>query len=177
MLHPEPSPDQVQSESRSVVSDSLRPHGLYSPWNLQARILEWVAFPFSKGSSQPRDQTQASRIARGFFTSWATKEAQEYQKVSLLQGIFLIRELNWGLLHCRWILFFFFFSWRLITLQYCSGFCHTLIWISHGFTCVPHPEPFSHLPPHPIPLDHPSAPALSICLMHQTWTGDLFHIW
>ena len=42
---------------------------------LQARILEWVAFPFSKGSSQPRDQTQVSRIAGGFFTSWATSEA------------------------------------------------------------------------------------------------------
>ena len=41
-------------------------------------------------------------------------------------------------------LFFFpfiFISWRLITVQYCSGFCHTLTWISHGFTCVPHPEP------------------------------------
>ena len=35
---------------------------------LQARILEWVAFPFSKGSSQPRDQTQVSCIAGGFFT-------------------------------------------------------------------------------------------------------------
>ena len=34
---------------------------------------------------------------------------------------------------------FIFISWRLITLQYCSGFCHTLTWISHGFTCVPHP--------------------------------------
>ena len=45
---------------------------------LQARILEWVAFPFSKESFQPRDWTQVSRIARGFFTSWATKEAQEY---------------------------------------------------------------------------------------------------
>ena len=44
---------------------------------LQARILEWVAFPFSRGSSQPRDQTQVSRIAGGFFTSWATREAQE----------------------------------------------------------------------------------------------------
>ena len=40
---------------------------------LQARILEWVAFPFSRGSSQPRDQTQVSRIAGEFFTSWATK--------------------------------------------------------------------------------------------------------
>ena len=35
---------------------------------LQARILEWVAFPFSRGSSQPRDRTQVSRIAGGFFT-------------------------------------------------------------------------------------------------------------
>ena len=36
---------------------------------LQARILEWVAFPFSRGSSQPRDQTQVSCIAGGFFSS------------------------------------------------------------------------------------------------------------
>ena len=42
---------------------------------LQARILEWVAVPFSKGSSQPSDQTQVSLIAGRFFTSWATKEA------------------------------------------------------------------------------------------------------
>ena len=42
---------------------------------LQARILEWVAFPFSRGSSQPRDQTQVSHIACGCFTSWAIREA------------------------------------------------------------------------------------------------------
>ena len=42
---------------------------------LQARILEWVAFPFSRGSSQPRGQTQVSRIAGRLFTSWATGEA------------------------------------------------------------------------------------------------------
>ena len=42
---------------------------------LQARILEWVDFPFSRGSSQPRGQTQVSHIAGGFFTSWATREA------------------------------------------------------------------------------------------------------
>ena len=36
---------------------------------LQARILEWVAFSFSRGSSQPRDRTQVSRIASRFFTS------------------------------------------------------------------------------------------------------------
>ena len=43
---------------------------------LQARILEWVAFTFFRESSQPRDQTQVSRIAGRFFTSWATREAQ-----------------------------------------------------------------------------------------------------
>ena len=43
---------------------------------LQARILEWVAFPFSRGSSQPRDRTQVSCIAGGFFTSWTTRETQ-----------------------------------------------------------------------------------------------------
>ena len=41
-------------------------------------LLEWVAFLFSRGSSQPRDQTQVSRISGGFFISWATREAQEY---------------------------------------------------------------------------------------------------
>ena len=41
---------------------------------------------------------------------------------------------------------FIFISWRLITLQYCSGFCYTLTWISHGFTCIPHPDPPSALP-------------------------------
>ena len=45
---------------------------------LQARILEWVAFPFSRGSSQPKDRTQVSHIAGGFFTIWTTREAQEY---------------------------------------------------------------------------------------------------
>ena len=45
---------------------------------LQVRILGWVAFPFSRGSSQPRDHTQISCIAGRFFTSWATREAQEY---------------------------------------------------------------------------------------------------
>ena len=54
-----------------------------------------------------------------------------------------------------YIFSFIFISWRLITLQYCSGFCHTLTWISYGFTCGPHPEPPSHIPPHPIPLGHP----------------------
>ena len=61
--------------SRVLLWDSndYTVHGI-----LQARILEWVAFPFSKGSFQPRDWTQVSCITGRFFTSWATKEAQEY---------------------------------------------------------------------------------------------------
>ena len=102
------------SESHSVVSDSLWPHRLCSPWNslgqntgvgslslLQGtfptqgsnpgllycrrilyqlshqgspRILEWVAYPFSSGSSQPRNRTGVSCILGRFFTSWATRE-------------------------------------------------------------------------------------------------------
>ena len=98
-----------KSESRSVMSNYLQPHELYSPWNspgqntgegslslLQgmfptqglnpgllhcrqvlyqlnhkgsSRILEWVAYPFSRGSSQPRNRTRVSCIAGGFFTN------------------------------------------------------------------------------------------------------------
>ena len=65
-----------ESESHSVVSDSLWPHGLTVHEILQARIPEWIAFPFSsQGSSQPRDRTQVSCIAGSFFTSWTTREA------------------------------------------------------------------------------------------------------
>ena len=42
-------------------------------------------------------------------------------------------------------------------------------------SCVPHPDPPSHLPLHPLPLGFPSAPGPSACLMHPTWAGDLFH--
>ena len=75
-----------------------------------------------------------------------------------------IHVLVWLVCFCCFFSPFTFISWRLITLQYCSGSCHTLTWISHGFTCVPLPDPPSHLPLHPIPLGLPSVPALSICL-------------
>ena len=45
---------------------------------LQARILEWVAISFSRGTSQPRDQTHVSCIAGGRFNLWATREAQTF---------------------------------------------------------------------------------------------------
>ena len=72
----------LKSVSCSVVSDSLQlsamdssspgfsVHGI-----LQARILEWVVIPFSRGSSWPRDQTQVSCSEDRFFTSWATRKA------------------------------------------------------------------------------------------------------
>ena len=68
---------------------------------------------------------------------------------------------------------FIYSNWRLITLQYCSGFCHTLTWIRHGCICVPHPEPPSHLSP-----SHPSGSSQCTSPEHPvwTWTGDLFHI-
>ena len=49
---------------------------------LQARILEWVAIPFSKGSSQPRDQTQVFCIAGRFFTNRANREAHLYDCIN-----------------------------------------------------------------------------------------------
>ena len=66
--------------SHSAVYDSLgppmdcRPPGSSVQWILQARILDWVAIPFSKGSSWLRDQTLVSRIAGRFSTIWATGE-------------------------------------------------------------------------------------------------------
>ena len=92
-----------------------------------------------------------------------------------IQNSFLLFALVSPSIHLFIYFSFIFISWRLITLQHCSGFCHTLTWISHGYTCIPHPDPCSHLPLHPIPLGLPSAPGLSTCLMHPTWAGDLFH--
>ena len=108
---------ESESESHLVVSNSLQPHRLYSPWKspgqntgvdscsiLQGifptqgsnpglpncrdilyqlshkgspRVLVWVAYPYSRGSSKLRNWTGFSCIAGGFFTSWATREALE----------------------------------------------------------------------------------------------------
>ena len=81
------------------MSDSLRPYGI-----LQARILEWVAFPFSRGSSQPRDQTHVSRIAGRFLTSWATREVHHTYKAHINAGTVpyrsdLLRTVNIALHH------------------------------------------------------------------------------
>ena len=71
--------------------------------------------------------------------------------------------------------FFFFFYFTIL-----YWFCHTSTCIRHGCTHVPHPEPPSHLPPHTIPLGHPSTPApsflypafgLPVCFLH-----DIIHV-
>ena len=64
----------------SVVSHSLRPHGLQPtgllcPWNSPSRILGWIAIPFSRGASQPRDRTLVAYIAGIFFTIWAMEKS------------------------------------------------------------------------------------------------------
>ena len=96
-----PKPFHLKWKSLSCVWIFVTP-----PWTvhgiLQTRILEWVAFPFSRGSSQPRDWTQVSYIADSL-----PAEPQEKPKntgvgsLSLLQWIFLTQESNRGLLHCR----------------------------------------------------------------------------
>ena len=67
-----------KGKSRSWCLTLWDPRGYTVHGTLQARMLEWVAFPFSRRSSQPRDLTQVSHIASSFFTSWATREAQDY---------------------------------------------------------------------------------------------------
>ena len=63
-------------------------HGIF-----QARILEWVAIPFSRRSSQPRDWTQVSHIVGRRFTIWATREVIAYM-ISLQQTLFSVVK-NW----------------------------------------------------------------------------------
>ena len=64
------------------------------------RILEWVAYPFSSRSSQPRNQTRVSCIAGKFFTSWATREAQPTmlrESLSRFCQNFSVQKMHWCL--------------------------------------------------------------------------------
>ena len=76
------------------------------------RILEWVAYPFSSGSSLPRNRTRVSRIVGGFFTNWDMREACSYNYL-IIKNIFYI----WG---SFFLLFFPIFSSILIF----DGFQH-----------------------------------------------------
>ena len=105
--------------SHSVVSDTLRPHGLRPPGssgdspgkNTGVGCHALSRGPFHRRDptqvSQPRDQTQVSCIASRFFIVWATREPRNTRlnSLALLQGIFLTQESNRYLLHCEWILY------------------------------------------------------------------------
>ena len=93
---------------------------------LQARILEWIAFPFSRGSSQCRDWAQVSCIAGRFFTSWATREIW-FKSQNLKVVFFSIPSLPFPLIPasnnfiCDWLLLlcFFFFYQKSVRVRVC----------------------------------------------------------
>ena len=76
--------EKNQSECHSVMSDSLWPHGLHSPWNSSGQKTGMSAFSLLQGIFPTQgsniDQAQVSYIAGRFFTSWATREAPEKNK-------------------------------------------------------------------------------------------------
>ena len=83
-----------ESVGLAVVSDSLDPVDCSRPGSsvhgiLQARILEWIAIPFSRRSSWPRNQTWVSCISGRFFTIWATREAPDCSYSALFQASFM----------------------------------------------------------------------------------------
>jgi len=64
--------------------------------------------------------------------------------------------------HCFFSFLYVFFNFILFNFTILCWFCHISKWICHRYTCVPHPEPSSLLPPYTISLGRPSAPAPSI---------------
>ena len=69
---------QSESESHSVVSDSLRRHGLYNPWNSPGQSTGMSSLSLLQGLFPTQGSNPGLPHADGFFTSWATREAQEY---------------------------------------------------------------------------------------------------
>ena len=99
---------------------------------LQARILEWVAFPFSGGSSQPRDQPRSPTLQPDSLPAELPGKPKNtgVGSLSLLQLISLTEESNRGLLHCRWT-----YNTCLIALCYtyfCAWLCYHWLLISCG---------------------------------------------
>ena len=96
------------SESCSVMSLFSTPWTIHTACGiLQARILEWVAFPFFKGSSQPGDRTRLPHCRWILFPAESQGKPKNtgVGSLSLLQQIFLTQESNRVFLHCRQILY------------------------------------------------------------------------
>ena len=72
---------------------------------LQARILDWVPFPFSRGSPEMEPRFPALQADSLPAEPQGKPKNTGVGSLSLLQGIFLTQESNWGLLHCREILY------------------------------------------------------------------------
>ena len=98
----------TESESLSVISDSLQPHGLYSPWNSPSQNTVVGSLSFSRGSSQPRSPKPTSpalQVASLPSELLGKPKNTGVGSLSLLQWIFQTQELNWDLQNCRWILY------------------------------------------------------------------------
>ena len=95
------------SEIHSVVSDSLWSHGLYSPWNSPGKNTGVGSLSFLQGSSQSRDQIQVSASQADSLPAEPQGKPKNIGvgSLSLPQWIFSPQELNWGLLHCRQVLY------------------------------------------------------------------------
>ena len=74
---------------------------------LQARIMQWVAISLSRGSSNPRIESRSPAVQVDSLPSEPRGKPKNtgVGSLSLIQGIFPTQESNWGLLHCRWILY------------------------------------------------------------------------
>ena len=132
-------------------------------------ILAWIIPQIKKS-----DRLQSRRLQR-VEHNWVTEHAHAFLLIKYVQQASVYSGVRQSVIFLFFFFSFIFISWRPITLQYCSGFCHTLTWIIHGFTCIPHPDAPSSLPLYLIALGLPSAPGPSTCLIHPTWAGDLFH--
>ena len=95
------------SEWKLLSCVSVRPHGLYSPWNSPGPNTRVGSPSLLQGIFPTQGCTQVSSIAGRFLTSWTTRKPKDTRvgSVSLLQWIFLNQELSWNLLHCRQILY------------------------------------------------------------------------
>ena len=83
---------ESESESHSVVSDSLWPHGLHGPRNSPGQNTGVGSLSLRQGSSQSRDRTQVSHIAGRFSTVWATREAHTRSYViSFLENTYWVK--------------------------------------------------------------------------------------
>ena len=77
---PFPSPEDLPNPRIKPRSPALQADSLPGEQQGNPRILEWVAYPFSRGSSRPRNQTGVSCIASRFFTNWAITEAHHLEE-------------------------------------------------------------------------------------------------